>query len=84
MRGDIIQGMINRTEQVKMLKPKMVFLMAGINDVANISIKEFGKRFNTLVGNLLTIVPDAELILQSFYLLMIEIMLSVVQTSRFR
>ncbi len=35
LRGDTIQGMIDRAEQVKILKPKVTFIIAGINDVGN-------------------------------------------------
>lgn len=65
MRGDTIQGMIDRVEQVRLLKPKMIFLMAGINDVAIITVDEFGRLYDTLINSLLTILPDVELIVQS-------------------
>lgn len=65
LRGDTIQGMIDRVEQVKMLEPKHVFLMAGINDVTTNSIKEFEKRYNQLVKTILENNLDIELIIQS-------------------
>lgn len=49
LRGDSIQGMINRTELVRLLKPKQVFLMAGINDVVRLSTEEFGTLYYQLV-----------------------------------
>lgn len=63
--GDTIQGMIDRVEQVKMLEPKQVFLMAGINDVAKCSLEYFKEHYNQLVSALLEQIPDVELIIQS-------------------
>ena len=65
LRGDTIQGMIDRVEQVKLLEPKQVFLMAGINDVANCSVEEFGKQYETLVLKLKELLPDASIVIQS-------------------
>lgn len=65
LRGDTIQGMIDRVEQVKMLEPKQVFLMAGINDVANCSVEEFGKKYETLVLKLKELLPNASIVVQS-------------------
>lgn len=61
LRGDTIQGMIGRVEQVKLLKPSIIFLMAGINDVAIRSIEEFGDLFYQLVMKL----DGASLVVQS-------------------
>ncbi|MEC1788780.1 GDSL-type esterase/lipase family protein [Schinkia azotoformans] len=33
IRGDITEGMLNRLQYIYKLKPKMVFLMGGINDI---------------------------------------------------
>lgn len=49
LRGDTILGMIDRVEQVKILEPKMVYLMAGINDVANSTEEEFGIKYEMLI-----------------------------------
>lgn len=65
MRGDTLQGMIDRVEQVQLLKPKMVFLMAGINDVAIIAVAEFGRLYSILIDSLLSLLPNVELIIQS-------------------
>lgn len=65
LRGDTIQGMIDRVEQVKMLEPKQVFLMAGINDVANCSVEDFGKQYESLVLKLKELLPDASIVIQS-------------------
>ena len=53
LRGDTIQGMIDRVNQVIMLEPKYVFIMAGINDVTSLSIKSFKKKYLLLIETLL-------------------------------
>ena len=65
LRGDTIQGMINRVEQVKMLEPKQVFLMAGINDVSHVTVEEFGALYNRLIDAIAQGLPKATLIIQS-------------------
>lgn len=65
LRGDTIHGMIERVEQVKLLAPTQVYLMAGINDVAYNDMCEFMKQFNQLVFSIINYSPGAELILQS-------------------
>lgn len=64
LRGDTIQGMIERIEQVRLLAPKKVFLMAGINDVAYYSDTEFGYLYEILIITLLNSISDGELIIQ--------------------
>jgi lysophospholipase L1-like esterase len=65
LQGDTIQGMIDRVEQVKMLEPKQVFLMAGINDVTNCTAESFGRQYETLVLKLKELLPDASIVIQS-------------------
>lgn len=65
LRGDTIQGMIDRVEQVRMLEPKQVFLMAGINDVSNVSVDEFEVLYNCLLDTLIQKVPKSGLVVQS-------------------
>lgn len=65
LRGDTIQGMIDRVEQVRMLEPKQVFLMAGINDVNAVSTDEFEVLYNRLLDVLSQNVPNARLVVQS-------------------
>jgi lysophospholipase L1-like esterase len=65
LRGDTIQGMIDRVEQVKILDPKLVFLMAGINDVSILSVGEFEKFYYSLVDILIRKLPNAIVSLQS-------------------
>lgn len=65
LRGDTIQGMIDRVEQVQMLEPKQVFLMAGINDVSNVMADEFEVLYDRLLDVLTQNVPNAKLVVQS-------------------
>lgn len=65
LRGDTIQGMINRVEQVKILAPKTIFLMAGINDVTLYTQKEFGRKYDVLIQTIFELLPKTELIIQS-------------------
>ncbi len=65
LRGDTIQGMIDRLDQVRMLKPTQVYLMAGINDVAYINGGSFGEKYDCLVGLLLEIVNREYLFIHS-------------------
>lgn len=65
LRGDTIQGMIDRVEQVSMLEPKQVFLMAGINDMEHLTIDEFQVLYSRLIDIIIHEVPDARLVIQS-------------------
>ncbi len=65
LRGDTIQGMIDRVEQVRILNPMQVFLMAGINDVASCSLENFEKQYKALIISLLNVYPSVEVIVQS-------------------
>ena len=65
LRGDTIQGMIDRVEQVKMLKPEVVYIMAGINDVANSTMDEFGSLYKKLLIRIMKDIPRTRIIVQS-------------------
>lgn len=65
LRGDTIQGMIDRVEQVRLLQPKQVFLMAGINDVAHVSADEFEVLYNRLLDAISQALPEATIIVQT-------------------
>jgi len=62
LRGDTIQGMRSRIKQVTLLRPQIVYLMAGINDVANRSIDEFRENYESLLKTLIEQNPKTELI----------------------
>lgn len=65
LKGDTIQGMIERVYQVKMLEPKKVFLMAGINDIASCSETAFVAHYDQLINTFFKSIPESELIIQS-------------------
>lgn len=65
LRGDTIQGLIDRIEQVEVLKPNVVFLMIGINDVALLTAKKFGERYEILIHKLQNSLKGSQLIIQS-------------------
>lgn len=62
LRGDTLRGMKNRVEQVMLLKPKIVYLMAGINDIATYSATEFCEQYESLIMLLREQIPAMELI----------------------
>ncbi len=65
LRGDTIQGMIDRIEQVKIVRPDKVFLMAGINDVPICHVDEFENRFAKLICTLVNELCDTNITVQS-------------------
>lgn len=65
LRGDTIQGMINRVDQLRMLQPKQVFLMAGINDVSRVTADEFEMLYNSLLDSISRALPKANIIVQT-------------------
>ncbi len=65
LRGDTIQGMIDRVEQLQMLEPNDIFLMVGINDIGLLSPEKFKNRFVLLVNTIMNIIPEANLFIQS-------------------
>ena len=64
LRGDTIQGMIDRVEQVDLLFPYRVFLMVGINDVAKTPFDLFKERYRTLLKHINESNPQATIIVQ--------------------
>lgn len=65
LRGDTIQGLIDRVEQMRMLGPKQVFLMTGINDVSSLAIDEFETLYRYLVDTIVREMPSVTLIVQN-------------------
>ena len=65
LRGDNIQGMINRVELLNILDPQYVFVMGGINDVAVLSLAEFEKQYMNLVESIIEKIPGVFLTIQS-------------------
>lgn len=65
LRGDTILGMMKRVEQVKLLNPKKVFLMAGINDIAFCEPGKFSELYEALILKLKEEIPKTELFIHS-------------------
>ena len=65
LRGDTIDGMINRIGQVLIMQPEEIYLMAGINDVANSSVTEFETKYSTLISTLIQTLPHTKISVQS-------------------
>lgn len=65
LRGDTLEGIKNRIEQVRLLEPQQVFLMGGINDLANTTEELFQNRYESLIRMLLQSVPSTNLVIQS-------------------
>ena len=65
LRGDTIKGLIDRLQQVIMLNPKYVFLMAGINDITNNDPEQFETQYEILIKHLKCIENDITLVVQS-------------------
>ena len=65
LKGDTLDGMMDRIEQVRLVQPQKVFLMAGINDVAKCEFDVFQERYNALLIALRGQLPLAEIIVQS-------------------
>lgn len=61
LRGDTILGMIERVNLIKLLEPKTVYMMAGINDLAFSSQDEFKERYNNLINQIVAILPGVSL-----------------------
>ena len=64
--GDTILGLNKRIEMVSAVKPEKIFILIGINDIfQNASLKILTYRYNTLIANLRTSLPDSSLFIQS-------------------
>lgn len=65
LRGDTIQGLINRVEQVIILKPQVLFLMAGINDIASLTTEGFREVYTRLINEIKLIIPETKILIIS-------------------
>lgn len=65
LRGDTIQGMIDRVEQVFLLDPMAVFIMAGINDVETYNKEQFHIKYHNLIDVITKNLPNCKLIIQT-------------------
>lgn len=63
--GEDVKGMLRRVDAIKAVKPKKVFLMAGINGLQQQSLSDFEYWYAALVDSICSAVPDAELYIES-------------------
>lgn len=63
--GEDVKGMLRRVDVIKAVKPKKVFLMAGINGLKYQSLDDFEFWYAALVDSIRNTVPDAELYIES-------------------
>lgn len=63
--GEDVKGMLRRVDAIAAVKPKKVFLMAGINGLQQQTMEEFAYWYAALVDSIRTAVPDAELYIES-------------------
>lgn len=63
--GEDVKGMLRRVEAIKAVKPKKVFLMAGINGLQQQTMEEFAYWYVALVDAIRKAVPEAELYIES-------------------
>lgn len=65
LRGDAVQGVIDRIEQIKALRPSKLFIMIGLNDVGSTPVDDFYLKYSVLVERLLSFMGKGEIYLQS-------------------
>lgn len=63
--GEDVKGMLRRVEAIKAVKPKKVFLMAGINGLKYQSLDDFEFWYAALIDSIRAAVPEAELYIES-------------------
>ena len=63
--GEDVKGMLRRVAAIKVVKPKKVFLMAGINGLQQQSLSDFEYWYAALVDAIQREVPEAELYIES-------------------
>jgi len=63
--GEDVKGMLRRVDAVAVVKPKKVFLMAGINGLQQQSLNDFEYWYIALVDSIRNAVPEAKLYIES-------------------
>lgn len=63
--GDSMEGMMRRMDMLRAVTPEKVFLLAGINGLADMPLNEFEQQYNTLLDSIHTAVPKAQIYVQS-------------------
>ena len=65
LRGDTLEGLKARIEQIRVLEPQQVFFMGGINDLADSTEVLFHDRYEAVLDSLLQLVPASKIVIQS-------------------
>lgn len=63
--GEDVKGMLRRVDAIAAVKPKKVFLMAGINGLQQQTVDDFAYWYAALVDAIQNAVPEAELYIES-------------------
>lgn len=63
--GEDVKGMLRRVCSISAVKPKQIFIMAGINGLKNQSINDFEKMYSILVDSISNSAPNASVFLES-------------------
>ena len=64
--GDTSLGILERIEQVTNFKPKKIFLMIGINDLAvGIKIDSIAKNYSNIIKRIKSLSPETRVYIQS-------------------
>lgn len=63
--GEDIKGMMRRVEQISVVHPSQVFVMAGINGLKLQSLDDFKSQYEYLVDKIIQQVPSVDIYIQS-------------------
>ena len=63
--GEDVKGMLRRVDAITAVKPKKVFLMAGINGLQQQSLSDFEFWYTALVDSIRNVLPETELYIES-------------------
>ncbi len=65
LRGDTLKNMVERVQQIKTLYPRVIYLMAGINDVPSCTLDQFELQYESLINTICLALPQSKLIIES-------------------
>lgn len=63
--GDNMTGMLRRIPMLQAARPKKIFIMAGTNDLAYISLEEYKDKYIQLIEAVKDSIPNAEIFIES-------------------
>lgn len=63
--GDNIQGMNSRIDMIEEVSPEKIFIMAGINSLANKNYKECLQDYEKMISDIQNLLPESSLYIQS-------------------